>query len=1365
MNRSALSVSLLAVVAALGLTPRPASAVSPWLVGDCLSAGNGGTANSCSIETRYLDVNNVVQDLCTDGIDNDGNGLIDANDPHCNAEVLCQDGYDNDADGLIDEAQQLNSAGTNASATDCACVRLAARLPGGNACTANDMTVSYSAEPEIFDGCINSSDTLDAQLYATITVKPERYDLSMWINPLGTDALDGALCARQVMIPVSATPDPTNPLGTGPFQDIDGDACGDRSANLTAIYKFPFRINAPCTDLILNASGQAGFVDLGQCGAWQQPGGNPVCSNISGAVPGTSSKCNCSRGDTGVPGPNVRKTCTDFENPAGLDSLIANGELDQGETATFTIAYSNTVANCAPGDPVGPDVFGRNRCGTASFVRVVIAYGAADDNGDFYISNDGINNIAIPACPSTVAVDNDPGVGTNFGVICNDTNPLSDTYQHLIFAPSDPNQSYSYGVLSAFTGSRTLPIRYTKTTNSTAAISLTSRLWWDDDLDAPDPGGDGTITAAEAVDLDGAIEQTCSNCTCSTTVQATPITLASFAVTPAGRGARFVWSTETEVGNVGFNFYALVGGEKVKLNDEPIPAASIDSLEPQSYEAYFDVPDGAESFFIEDLDLTGKARSHGPFATGKKYGEKIRPEPIDWASVRREHGLKGEGDARQVGRGRGNGSFRSTAQARAPKGGGGGSTAPSTIELLVDRDGLYRVTHAQLLAAGFDLSSQAGSGLALRAAGKAVPIYVSTTGKFGPGSFFEFWGEALDTLYTATNVYRLDVGQKKPARVAVSTEAPAGTAEAAYLETRRFERDRGYAFWSPGGDPFFDTEMLVFSTAKSFSFPFSIDGFVPGAGTATLRAEIFGGSTWKGIDPDHHVQFRLNGTLVGEAKFDGMTGVAFEADIPDGLLVDGANTLVLRLPSVPGTQYDLVSLDAFEVRYPRLFTAESGGLDFTASGGRFDVGGLTSGAVIGYRRDGSAVTRLNGLTVTPDGGGYRASLPGAASPSRHAVAGDNALLAPTAIQAALPLADLKSGPASYLVVSHAAFLDGLSPLVAARAAQGHSVKVVDVEDVYAQFSHGIYDAAAIRDYIAFAYSTLGTRYVLLVGGDTYDYRDFLGLAPVSFVPSLYRETSETVRFAPSDATYADVDGDGLQDLAIGRLPVRTLEELDNAITKTLQYDARSYLDTAVLAADYTDAGANESFTTASNRLAEDLPPSWQVDRIYLDQTPLATARTELFAGIAAGSGLTSYVGHSGPTSWGSSVKPVSSHLFKIADVSLLTNSGLPTVVTQLGCWNTYYASPRTESLGPRLLLVADKGAAAVLGAATLTQDANGNRFGSLLTPRLVAPGATLGDAIWQAKRDLAAQSPESADLRDILYGWILLGDPALKVVP
>jgi hypothetical protein len=68
----------------------------------------------------------------------------------------------------------------------------------------------------------------------------------------------------------------------------------------------------------------------------------------------------------------------------------------------------------------------------------------------------------------------------------------------------------------------------------------------------------------------------------------------------------------------------------------------------------------------------------------------------------------------------------------------------------------------------------------------------------------------------------------------------------------------------------------------------------------------------------------------------------------------------------------------------------------------------------------------------------------------------------------------------------------------------------------------------------------------------------------------------------------------------------------------------------------------------------------------------------------------------------------------------------------------------------------------VLGATTLTDSSSEQLLGALLTPRLVVPGMTVGQALLEAKQELATTNPE---LADVLIGWSLMGDPGLAIEP
>ena len=80
----------------------------------------------------------------------------------------------------------------------------------------------------------------------------------------------------------------------------------------------------------------------------------------------------------------------------------------------------------------------------------------------------------------------------------------------------------------------------------------------------------------------------------------------------------------------------------------------------------------------------------------------------------------------------------------------------------------------------------------------------------------------------------------------------------------------------------------------------------------------------------------------------------------------------------------------------------------------------------------------------------------------------------------------------------------------------------------------------------------------------------------------------------------------------------------------------------------------------------------------------------------------------------------------------------------------------------KFLFSGNQGAAAVFGAVTLTDSESERLLGVELMPRLTMPGMTMGQALLDAKIELAKTHPE---LLDVLLGWSFMGDPALIVEP
>jgi Peptidase family C25 len=827
----------------------------------------------------------------------------------------------------------------------------------------------------------------------------------------------------------------------------------------------------------------------------------------------------------------------------------------------------------------------------------------------------------------------------------------------------------------------------------------------------------------------------------------TPVTLASFRTTSVGDQVRIDWTTGSELGNAGFDVYGKVNGTWTKLNTRLIPSQGVDSLMPLSYSLTVNAQ-GAQTFGVADVDIQGRQRWHGDFALGRTYGSDTTAAPTDWGSINSEHASKAitRGNERT-----------SNAQAKANQARSGAAPWP-VFDLRVDHDGLYRVTYEELAAAGLDLNGVQTAKIGLTNRGVPVAIRVeggsSKGGSFGPGGFVEFYGQGVSTLYTHTNVYQLVVNASDAKRIReVKASATRGASAATtYTETVTVDNNNAWSFESPNGDPWYDQRVLAYTSPVSVDLPITVDALEPGPTTVSLG--LWGVTSWIGGGPDHHVRVAVNGTSVGDARFDGLVSEPLSFNVPAGVLTEGANTITLTVVGDTGFPWDIVALDTYGVSYVRALAAKNGGLEFGSSAEAAQVTGLPTSDVVAYRMSaGGDIVRLVGFDVSRSGSTWTATLAGARSAATYLVSSSSVVQTPAI--APPPVVDaLTDDPAEYLVITNPDFTSGLGPLVAAREAQGLTVKVVETDTLYDTLGHGIFDPEAIRDYVKYAVAHLGTRYVLLVGGDTYDYMNYLGVGSISFVPTFYMRTEELSAFTPVDGPFGDVDGDHIPDVAVGRLPVRSSAELATVIAKTLAYPAGAALGKTVFAADRSDEFA--PFSDVSNQVIGTLPPGWGAQRAYIDDLGVAGAKSALVSGIDNGAALTHFLGHSDLDLWSWE------GLFDNSDVPSLTNASQPTVVLQWGCWNTFFVEPAKRSIAEEFMVGGAGGAAAVIGASGRTTFDGDKEMDLILTPRLLQPGMTIGDALTQAKQDVRAMNPT---LADVFYGINLMGDPALTIVP
>lgn len=225
-----------------------------------------------------------------------------------------------------------------------------------------------------------------------------------------------------------------------------------------------------------------------------------------------------------------------------------------------------------------------------------------------------------------------------------------------------------------------------------------------------------------------------------------------------------------------------------------------------------------------------------------------------------------------------------------------------------------------------------------------------------------------------------------------------------------------------------------------------------------------------------------------------------------------------------------------------------------------------------------------------------------------------------------------------------------------------STSVYYVDEILNEFSAGMMDPTAIRDFIKFAYENWQTKpnYVFLFGDGDFDYLNTIKEAADKNLVPTYQTVESLNELAsyPMDDYYSRIAGnDSKADIAIGRLPVQNDEEAKYVVDKIIKYetglDKDLWRTTVTLVADDGPAGFNEitrqydddfsTHTAQSETLARiKIPSYFDKRKIYLVaySTVISalgkrkpTVNTAIIDAVNNGTLILNYIGHGNPGVW------------------------------------------------------------------------------------------------------------------------------------
>ncbi|MFW5973188.1 MAG: type IX secretion system sortase PorU, partial [Bacteroidota bacterium] len=642
---------------------------------------------------------------------------------------------------------------------------------------------------------------------------------------------------------------------------------------------------------------------------------------------------------------------------------------------------------------------------------------------------------------------------------------------------------------------------------------------------------------------------------------------------------------------------------------------------------------------------------------------------------------------------------------------------------------------------GADGSFDAGDGILFFARGASGWEYNPDDG----------WQHYLNPFSTV-NYYFLKIGGEEGRRVQVqSFDSVTNPEIVSTVEGRHFVQPDEMMWAKDGGSGLTWLSRRIQSTGEfKILDQFEAPGLVPGTVRYEARVAIQS-------NPRTAVRFYHGNEMVGRilaSRSIGSGSYTPVAALSDGMfehvVSDDRLNLAMRLESAQNSPS--AALRWLRVFYAKRLVARSGFLSFSTPAGaagsfEFRLSGFSEAPVVWHVRDGAAVRALE---VQPFDGGYRVrtSVTDPAFPHELVAFTPSAI---TSLESALDSWDLSfvwvppqnlhgsGGYPSFVIITPAEFQSSAERLAEHRREQGLDVRVVDIQQIYNEFSGGLPDMRAVRDYLKFLYdrgpvSEPALRYALLFGDGHYNFR---GLSDGGETPQLdnhifpyqTEETLDPIRSYTSDDYFGlldDIEGawpyatestaapSGYPvervDIGIGRLTVQTSQEAEVVVSKLIDYDdVRSrgaWRGMYTMLADdgptglsgtTNDADLHTQNADAVATLIEASFPKVNLRKIYaqsyqrefLGAWRIPSARRDVLSALNDGTLVFNYSGH------GNTEALMQEEVFTRSDVARLTNQDRLSIFVTATCDFGRWDLQDRQSTAEELLLHAGGGSVAL----------------------------------------------------------------------
>ncbi len=725
-------------------------------------------------------------------------------------------------------------------------------------------------------------------------------------------------------------------------------------------------------------------------------------------------------------------------------------------------------------------------------------------------------------------------------------------------------------------------------------------------------------------------------------------------------------------------------------------------------------------------------------------------------------------------------------------------------KIYLNKKGIYRVTYDWLVSNGVPANTGLQNGqLEIINNGNELPldiVDVNNNGLFDSGDYFQFAGDRAQptTPYTYFNIYNTSnvYWFSYQADSVYKYKSIDGYPNTYYdevstvFQTKHFEQDISYQ--TLGHAPNDHRDYWLWGNVEArdhqpyylfrYSFGDSLASYIdPNNTNITLKVNMQG-MTAPSCTYGHDVIIKFNGYWVDSLRWNAQDNITGQTTFPVSIY-SGQDSIPLNpfLNKFEAEAYgyncdpsDQSRMNWFEVSFWRKLKVNSDSIQFISPP---SVEGLHTVKLWRWFADNMKIYipsrgKMIDNPYISNNSQQEVYFNDTLQPgTQYYCYSNNVFYTPDSMKADIS-SDLRNpnNAADYIIITHSKFES-----VAQRLAQYRSnylpgyanprVKIVNIKDVYDEFSYGLRDPLAMNYFLKYAFENWQSpspAYVVLVGDMSHDYRHIYSSSRENYIASIPFQAIEYGQ-APSDNMIVAFEGnDVVPDMIIGRISCETVDEGNIILDKTINYPAdnnKEWKQNVLLLAsglNYEDQ-LQFGFNAASNYL----------DSYYLEPNGIHASKVfnfpatpedmkyqgsgpEMRHQIDNGTVLTNYYGHGGGGQW--------DLVFTNDDIYELHNGDKLPVILSVTCYTGHFDDQ--DCFGEKFIKVPDKGCVGFWGSTVLTLWSSGqiinNQFFKDVFSR---KDYVVGQAILKAKTSIPPVGGNATQIAVLSY----LGDPALKL--